>query len=83
MTHYFWPDLCQEMKRNLQLTIDCLEQAGFILNYEKSTTVPSKRIEFLGFTIDTEKFTVSITERKLTSLRTCIFQASEKEKDIN
>ena len=68
------------MKRNLQLTIECLENAGFILNYEKSTVVPSKRLEFLGFMINMEKFTVSITERKLTSLRTCIAKALKKKR---
>ena len=40
------------------------ENAGFVINREKSTFTPCKQIEFLGFTIDPEKFTIELTVKK-------------------
>ena len=64
-----------EMKKSMQMTIECLENAGFLINYSKSQTTPTKIIEFLGFMINTEHFEVSLTEVKLLSLRTCVEKA--------
>ena len=57
-----------ELERNMTLTIDVLEQAGFLINYQKSNLQPSTCIEFLGFVIDSVKFQVSLTKKK----RDCI-----------
>ena len=46
-----------------------LEEAGFLVNYEKSTFEPSKVVEFLGLEADFERGVVSIPERKRKSFR--------------
>ena len=40
------------------------ENAGFVVNREKSIFTPCKRIKFLGFNIDSEKFTIELTADK-------------------
>ena len=69
-----------EMKKSIQMTIECLESAGFLINYPKSQTTPTKIIEFLGFVINTESFEVSLTKVKLLSLWTCVQKALSRRK---
>ena len=57
-----------EMSQSLKLTTETMENAGFVLNYSKSQLTPTTKIDFLGFTIDTIKFTVSLTDSKLDNL---------------
>ena len=58
----------EELKRNINLTIETLQRAGFVLNFKKSHLSPTTRIEFLGFIIDTVAYTISLTEKKFDSL---------------
>ena len=37
---------------------------GFIVHEDKSVFVPSKKLQFLGFLIDTEKMIVTLTQEK-------------------
>ena len=62
------------------MTIECLESAGFLINYLKSQTTLTKVVEFLGFVINTECFEVSLTKGKLLSLRTCVEKALSRRK---
>ena len=57
-----------EMSTSMRLTVDLLEKAGFVLNYPKSQMNPTTSIDFLGFTINTLNYTVSLTEGKLNNL---------------
>ena len=68
------------MEKSVQMTIECLDNVGFILNYPKSQTTPTKVIEFLGFVINTECFEVSLTKEKLLSLRNCMEKALSQRK---
>ena len=61
-----------EMHANLQLTIQTLEKAGFILNYSKSHLTPSTKIEFLGFVIKTKSFCISLTDSKFKGIQNSI-----------
>ena len=54
----------QEMKRNLEVTIHNLCSTSFILNIEKSQLQATTQIEFLGFLLDSEKYTISLIVRK-------------------
>lgn len=36
-----------------------LEKLGFIINYKKSQTNPSKRCKYLGFFLDSEKYSLN------------------------
>ena len=53
-----------ELKRNLQITQDVFAQCGLTVNAEKSCLTPSTRMEFLGFILDSVKYTISVTPKK-------------------
>ena len=52
------------LKKNIKLTIDLFEKAGFLINYKKSQLAPCQKMEFLGFVIDTVEFSVYLTQSK-------------------
>jgi len=41
------------------------ERLGFLINFAKSVTVPTKRIENLGFVVDTRAMTYELTPRRM------------------
>ena len=53
----------QAMKDH-DLVIDTLERCGFMINYKKSHLNPSTVIEFLGFVLDSDNMTITLTEHK-------------------
>lgn len=54
--------VCQN---NTQTMVDTLVSLGFTVNYRKSSLVPSQRITFFGFVIDSVQFKVFLTEEKV------------------
>ena len=46
------------------LVIKTLQKCGFTINYKKSYLTPSTVIEFLGFVLDSDKMTITLTEHK-------------------
>ena len=68
-----------EMHANLRLTTETLEKAGFILNYSKSHLTPTTTLDFLGFTIDTKKFCISLTDSKITGIQKAIKEILAKK----
>jgi hypothetical protein len=53
-----------EVSHAVQDTLDVLLTLGFHINVDKSHIIPTQRIEFLGFLIDTTTLTVSMTSSK-------------------
>ena len=51
------------------IVVRILESLGFIINKEKSVLIPSQKIVFLGFVIDSMAMTVSLPEEKLNKLK--------------
>ncbi|XP_068704199.1 uncharacterized protein [Montipora foliosa] len=51
------------------IVVRILESLGFIINKEKSVLIPSQKIVFLGFVIDSVAMTVSLPEEKLNKLK--------------
>ena len=49
---------------NVYATKNQLEALGFTIHLLKSSMIPSQKITFLGFDIDTVRMTISITNRK-------------------
>ena len=45
-----------------------LEEAGFLVNVEKSVFEPTQKLEWLGITWDSAQFCISIPERRLNDL---------------
>ena len=46
-----------------------IQSRGFILNEKKCVTIPQRRIEFLGFVVDTVKMTLSLPPEKIAKLQ--------------
>lgn len=53
-----------ECFENIKLTLNLLENLGFIINYEKSSLVPKMQCKFLGFIFDSVKMTITLPEEK-------------------
>lgn len=54
----------EKCSKNVRITIDVLENLGFIVNKEKSTLEPSKQIKFLGFNWNSKKMSLKLTKDK-------------------
>ena len=46
-----------------------IQSLGFILNEKKCVTIPQRRIEFLGFVVDTVQMTLSLPPEKIAKLQ--------------
>lgn len=57
-------DTFEECKQNVHDTVKLVTDLGFIVHEDKSVFVPSKKLQFLGFLIDTEKMIITLTQEK-------------------
>ena len=62
-------DTWRECALNVRDTVEISLDAGFVVHPAKSIFVPTKRIEFLGFWLDSAKMTVTLTERKALTIK--------------
>ena len=58
-----------ECESNIKTTALLLDSLGLTVNLEKSSLNPETSIEFLGFVIDSERMTVSLTTDRAESIR--------------
>lgn len=58
-----------QARRNVQRTMSVLQQAGFVVNWEKSSHRPTRQLEHLGLAIDMERSIISLLEERLLKLR--------------
>ena len=63
---------------NFRLVIDTLNFAGFLINWEKTISVPSHQIEFLGVIIDSEQLTLSLKQSKVEDIKKLCLSALSK-----
>ena len=54
----------QDCVNNVIETVHLLQQLGFTIHPDKSILTPTQQITFLGFDIDSEKMTMSLTKNK-------------------
>ena len=54
-------DTIAECSLNIQDTVKLVSDLGFIVHEKKSVLIPTKKIQFLGFLIDSEKMIVTLT----------------------
>ena len=66
-----------EATANLSTVMTLLIGLGFIINLKKSVLTPTQQLEFLGFTVDSQKMTMSLPSDKLYALK----KLSEKIKN--
>ncbi|KAM4807615.1 LOW QUALITY PROTEIN: uncharacterized protein WCC33_005133 [Rhinophrynus dorsalis] len=55
--------------RQTNFTIHFLSDLGFLVNWKKSQLIPSQRLEFLGFTVDSRETSLSLPKSKIKSIR--------------
>ena len=53
------------LRADLKTTLGILESLGFLINWDKSTTIPSKCIEYLGMIVDSERLSFSLPAAKV------------------
>ena len=53
-------------------TLKVFENCGFTINREKSQLLPSQKIEFLGFDLDSRSFTISLTHKKRSDIHAMV-----------
>ena len=61
---YIQGDSFQSCLDNVTETIELLTSLGFFVHREKSVTTPCMKLEHLGFILNSEEMTVSLTEQK-------------------
>ena len=53
------------LRADLKTTLSILESLGFLINWDKSTIIPSKCIEYLGMMIDSDRLSFSLPAAKV------------------
>ena len=62
-------DTFEECFENIEVTLNCLQELGFVIHPVKSVLSPTQVITFLGFIIDTVNMTVTLTPEKKLKIR--------------
>lgn len=57
-------DSYESCAMNVKQTMKLLEDLGFVINYLKSSTVPSNRCKYLGFNLDSNNLSVELTNKR-------------------
>ncbi|KAI8428154.1 hypothetical protein MSG28_002401 [Choristoneura fumiferana] len=57
-------DTFQDCLNNLNETLNCLKKLGFVINYTKSSLVPQKECQFLGFILNSKQLTLELPVKK-------------------
>ena len=58
-------DTAEECLANVNLTARLLKEAGFFINENKSSLIPSQTIKFLGFEIDSRRMIIKLTSERV------------------
>ena len=61
---YLQGDTKHECMNNINATIDLLSSLGFSIHTGKSVLIPTQKIEFLEFLIDSKNMKISLTNKK-------------------
>ena len=58
-----------ECKQNIQDTVKMSENTGFVVHPEKSVLMPTQKIKYLGFLLDSKTMTVKLTSEKALKIK--------------
>ena len=73
----------ETLNQHARMTISLLESLGFLINYQKSTLVPTQRILFLGMLIDSSTMEFVLPkDKKENILRECRYLLRTKQPSI-
>ena len=68
-----------ECERNIKLIVTLLDSLGFVVHPDKLIFVPARSIEYLGFVIDSQSMTMSLTQKKKASIRQLCHEVLQEE----
>ena len=60
----------EECQENIDTTVDLLTSLGFTVHMKKSVMTPTKKLTYLGFVLNSEDMTVSISIEKAAKIKT-------------
>ena len=63
-----------------QKAADLLQDLGYMISEEKSVVVPTQKIEYLGFNIDSRRMVVEMTELKVGKIRKLILEVWKQQR---
>ena len=66
-------------ERNVKLILTLLDSLGFAILSHKSIFVPARSIEYLGFVIDSQSMTISLTQKKKASIKQLCHEVLQEE----
>ena len=75
----------KKLHRNIQLTLYCFKNAGFLVNFKKSLLKPTQQIVFLGFLIDSVEYIQSIRQLQESmkyELQLCVFNIQNPWREL-
>lgn len=64
---------------NTEILSSKLESLGFVINKDKSVFIPSQRILYFGFLLDSVLFMVFLTEKKILNIEKMASQLLQKK----
>ena len=70
---YLQGNTIQNCQNNIQKTVNLFTSLGFLVHPEKSVLVPTQKLKFWGFILDSEHMIVSLTPKRARA--TCIKEA--------
>ena len=66
-------------EQNIKCSINLLESLGFIIHPEKSLFVPTRCIEYLGFVLNSQSMTISLSDVKKEKIKLLCSEILEDE----
>ena len=73
----------KESKQKTETFVNLLKHLGIVINFKKCKLKPSRRLEFLGYTIDTKAMTLYVPRRNVKKLRNYLSRFLEKRNKDN
>lgn len=70
----------KECLQNLTATKEILLKLGFLVNTKKSSLIPTQRVNYLGFTIDSNQFIIELTDKRKIQVSSLIKSFIKKDK---
>ena len=68
-----------ECERNIKLIVTLLDSLGILVHPDKSIFVPARSIEYLGFVIDSQSMTISLTKKKKACIKQLCHEVLQEE----
>ena len=54
----------EKLRKDIEITIRAFERFGLVINYSKSILTPVLKLDFLGFSVDAQRYVVSLLQSK-------------------